>query len=133
MSPGSYDDLIGKPYELGGMGPETYDCFGLASEVLQRMGFPIDHDLASHWIRQYKPGEVDISDLTDHEVVYEEAPRRPGDLLVMRHPDSEQERATHVAVLVSTNLVIQATKKLGVHIIPFSKVEPYTVEVITWK
>jgi cell wall-associated NlpC family hydrolase len=33
-----FDDLIGKPFELGGRGPDTYDCWGLVAEMLRRMG-----------------------------------------------------------------------------------------------
>ena len=32
------DDLIGKPYEGGGRGPDSYDCYGLVVEVESRMG-----------------------------------------------------------------------------------------------
>ena len=31
------NDLIGKPYRLGGRGPDAYDCWGLVREVLRRM------------------------------------------------------------------------------------------------
>ena len=38
LSPRLYVDLIGKPFAHGGRGPSTYDCVGLADEVLRRMG-----------------------------------------------------------------------------------------------
>ena len=31
-------DLIGKPYEAGGRGPNTYDCAGLVVEMQRRQG-----------------------------------------------------------------------------------------------
>lgn len=36
-----YADLIGTPYKLGGRGPETFDCYGLLMELMQRDGFTI--------------------------------------------------------------------------------------------
>ena len=36
MSP-HLDDLIGKPFKLGGRGPDAFDCWGLVREVMQRM------------------------------------------------------------------------------------------------
>ncbi|QNI37531.1 C40 family peptidase [Edaphobacter albus] len=35
------DDLIGKPYRLGGRGPDGYDCAGLVVELLCRRNIPI--------------------------------------------------------------------------------------------
>jgi len=132
MAPGSWDDLIGKPYELGGVGPESYDCFGLALEVLTRLEFPLDFDIASQWMRKYTPGDVDPSILSQYECHVEDAPRKPGDLLIMRNPHSENPRATHVAVHIGKNIIIQSTRAIGVHVLPFQKVSEETVEVITW-
>lgn len=33
-----YEDLIGKPFKLGGRGPEEYDCYGMVMELLTRQG-----------------------------------------------------------------------------------------------
>jgi murein DD-endopeptidase len=33
-----FADLIGKPFEWGGRGPISYDCYGLVSELLNRSG-----------------------------------------------------------------------------------------------
>jgi cell wall-associated NlpC family hydrolase len=35
-------DLIGKPYELGGRGPDKYDCAGLVVECMRRQGLPLE-------------------------------------------------------------------------------------------
>lgn len=32
------DDLIGTPFEAGGRGPKSYDCWGLVLEVRRRLG-----------------------------------------------------------------------------------------------
>ena len=128
----TWDDLIGKPYKLGGSGPDSYDCFGLAVKALDRMGKPLDLSVAEQWIRKYKPGVVDPQMFSQHECEIDEIPRNPGDLLVCCNPESPQERATHVAVHIGRNLVIHSTKGVGVHIVPVRKLEPYISEVITW-
>lgn len=33
-----YLDLLGKPYERGGRGPDVYDCYGLVKELFERAG-----------------------------------------------------------------------------------------------
>lgn len=33
-----YTDLIGKPFEYGGRGPDSFDCFGLVVELYRRTG-----------------------------------------------------------------------------------------------
>ena len=36
-----YGDLIGVPFEYGGRGPDTYDCYGLVMECNRRAGIII--------------------------------------------------------------------------------------------
>lgn len=36
-----YKDLIGKPFSYHGRGPDSYDCLGLAIEVLRRNGITL--------------------------------------------------------------------------------------------
>jgi cell wall-associated NlpC family hydrolase len=33
-----YTDLLGKPFEYGGRGPDSFDCYGLAVELYRRAG-----------------------------------------------------------------------------------------------
>lgn len=33
-----FEDLLGKKFEYGGRGPDTYDCYGLCMEVYKRIG-----------------------------------------------------------------------------------------------
>lgn len=35
------DDLIGKPFKLGGRGPEYWDCYGIIIELAKRLGYYI--------------------------------------------------------------------------------------------
>lgn len=36
-----YADLIGKPFEFGGRGPDKYDCYGLVMEMYRRQGIEL--------------------------------------------------------------------------------------------
>ena len=36
-----FNDLIGKKFEYGGRGPNSYDCYGLTMEVCKRFGIKI--------------------------------------------------------------------------------------------
>ena len=38
MSEFVYADLVGKPFQWGARGPESFDCYGLVMEALRRMG-----------------------------------------------------------------------------------------------
>ena len=38
-----YDDLVGLPFQDGGRGPDSYDCWGLAMELFRRRGLLL-HD-----------------------------------------------------------------------------------------
>jgi len=40
LSNSIYRDLLGKPFKLGGHGPDYYDCGGLVKEILTRLGQP---------------------------------------------------------------------------------------------
>ena len=35
-------DLIGKPFEMGARGPDSYDCYGICLEVAKRAGVEIE-------------------------------------------------------------------------------------------
>lgn len=41
MSEVSVSDLLGKPFEMGGRGPDAYDCYGLCLEIAARAGVEI--------------------------------------------------------------------------------------------
>lgn len=123
---GTWDDLIGTSYE-------DLDCFECTIVVLQRMGFSVEADFTSQWIRSYIPGETDPEEILAYETEETDEPRKPGDILVMRSGTNPDSRATHVGVHIGKNLVIHSTRTVGVHVVPYRVVEPYTVEVISWK
>ncbi|MEV0220133.1 NlpC/P60 family protein [Streptomyces sp. NPDC050704] len=82
-------EQIGKPYEWGAEGPDTYDCSGLTSQAWQRAGRPIPRTSQEQWAELDR---VALSEL------------RPGDLVVY-FPE-----ATHVAMYLGDGMVVQAPR-----------------------
>ncbi|WP_200304593.1 C40 family peptidase [Streptomyces adelaidensis] len=80
---------IGKPYEWGAEGPETYDCSGLTSEAWAHAGRPVPRTSQEQWARLPR---VPLDRL------------RPGDLVVYF------PKATHVALYLGDGMVIQAPR-----------------------
>ncbi|MFD6285029.1 NlpC/P60 family protein [Streptomyces sp. NPDC060205] len=80
---------IGKPYEWGAEGPDSYDCSGLTSQAWTDAGRPIPRTSQEQWAQLPR---VPLPDL------------RPGDLVVY-FPE-----ATHVAMYLGDGLVIQAPR-----------------------
>ncbi|GAA3499388.1 NlpC/P60 family protein [Streptomyces prasinosporus] len=82
-------EQLGKPYEWGAEGPETYDCSGLTSEAWGAAGTPIPRTSQEQWARLER---VPLREL------------RPGDLVVY-FPE-----ATHVALYLGDGMVVQAPR-----------------------
>jgi cell wall-associated NlpC family hydrolase len=82
-------EQIGKPYEWGTEGPDTYDCSGLTSQAWAHAGQPIPRTSQEQWDQLQK---VPLSEL------------RPGDLVVY-FPE-----ATHVALYLGDGMVIHAPR-----------------------
>ncbi|KOV63283.1 hypothetical protein ADK64_21295 [Streptomyces sp. MMG1121] len=82
-------DQLGKPYQWGTQGPDSYDCSGLTSQAWEHAGTPIPRTSQGQWERLTR---IPLSAL------------RPGDLVVY-FPD-----ATHVAMYVGDGKVVQAPR-----------------------
>ncbi|MFS8198771.1 NlpC/P60 family protein [Streptomyces sp. CWNU-52B] len=80
---------IGKPYEWGAEGPDTYDCSGLTSRAWGSAGRPIPRTSQEQWARLPR---IDLGEL------------RPGDLVIY-FPE-----ATHVAMYLGDGMVVQAPR-----------------------
>ncbi|MEU7120641.1 C40 family peptidase [Streptomyces zaomyceticus] len=85
-------EQIGKPYEWGAEGPETYDCSGLTQRAWAAAGREVPRTSQEQWATLPR---VSLSEL------------RPGDLVVY-FPG-----ATHVAVYLGEGLVVQAPRPGG--------------------
>ncbi|MFC9647985.1 NlpC/P60 family protein [Streptomyces sp. NPDC056937] len=82
-------EQIGKPYEWGAEGPDSFDCSGLTSQAWARAGLTIPRTSQEQWSELPK---VSLREL------------RPGDLVVY-FPG-----ATHVAIYLGDGMVIQAPR-----------------------
>ncbi|MFD7893507.1 NlpC/P60 family protein [Streptomyces sp. NPDC059743] len=82
-------EQIGKPYEWGAEGPDTYDCSGLTQQAWARAGVSIPRTSQEQWDEL---PQVSLREL------------RPGDLVIY-FPE-----ATHVAIYLGGGMVIQAPR-----------------------
>ncbi|MER6131456.1 NlpC/P60 family protein [Streptomyces sp. NPDC001815] len=82
-------EQIGKPYEWGAEGPDSYDCSGLTSQAWDSAGHTIPRTSQEQWARLPR---VELAEL------------RPGDLVVY-FPE-----ATHVAMYLGDGMVVQAPR-----------------------
>ncbi|MFI8193208.1 NlpC/P60 family protein [Streptomyces sp. NPDC085946] len=80
---------LGKPYEWGAEGPESYDCSGLTSGAWAHAGTPIPRTSQEQWKRLTR---IPLGEL------------RPGDLVIY-FPE-----ATHVAMYLGDGTVVQAPR-----------------------
>ncbi|KFG02619.1 glycoside hydrolase [Streptomyces scabiei] len=82
-------DQIGKWYEWGAEGPDTYDCSGLTSQAWAAAGLTIPRTSQEQW-RQLK--HIDIQDM------------RPGDLIIYNSD------ASHVAMYLGNGSIVHAPR-----------------------
>ncbi|MFJ3304444.1 NlpC/P60 family protein [Streptomyces sp. NPDC086549] len=80
---------MGKPYQWGAEGPDTYDCSGLTSQAWLKAGHAIPRTSQEQW-KQLK--HVDLKDM------------RPGDLIIYF------DDASHVAMYVGDGAIIHAPR-----------------------
>lgn len=92
-----YTDMIGKPYERGAWGPDSYGCAGVALEILRRLGRDVGREAFT------SPGGEAWEAI--------EEPCQPGDIILSDGPDG-----SHVDVLLDyrRKSVLTALVGLGV-------------------
>ena len=81
---------IGKPYQWGGAGPNSFDCSGLTMRAWQRAGVSLSHYTGAQW---GETSRVAISDL------------RPGDLVFF---GSSGPTSHHVGLYIGGGQMIEA-------------------------
>ncbi|MEO6411010.1 MAG: C40 family peptidase [Pedococcus sp.] len=81
---------IGKPYQWGGAGPNTFDCSGLTMRAWQRAGVSLSHYTGAQW---GETARVAISDL------------RPGDLVFF---GSSGPTSHHMGLYIGGGQMIEA-------------------------
>lgn len=107
------DDLIGRPYRVGGRGPADYDCWGLCMRMAELAGRPLpeldvppDDDGRGRLIEQQRSGGFERLDKAE-----------PLCLVLLRVIDDSTALKWHVGtVLPDGRHFIHTTGKLGVHI-----------------
>lgn len=87
----NYTDLIGKPFQYGGRGPDVFDCYGLVMELHRRVGKHIPDVLSP-------TEQAKIASLVESEVpTWTPCERAPGAVLTMRIG----RHVSHVAMILS--------------------------------
>ena len=122
-------DLVGAPYGVREWGP-AFDCFTLVAEVYRRLGWdyilPLDLDAQVQEKREILVAMVDRDRWTT-------VPRCAlvGDIALIRGAnEANLGIARHCAVLVAPGMMLHATEKLGVAMVPWRKVRPFTVKSV---
>jgi len=106
-------DLIGRPYETGGRGPASYDCWGLCMAAAEKMGhrlpeleIPNDLDLRRKLVTVQRQAKFRRM-----------AGPKAGSLALFRIIDDENQIRWHVGlVLFDTHKFIHTTEKMGANI-----------------
>lgn len=73
-------ELIGIPYENGGRGPDSYDCYGLIKELMNRDGIEIPDYVSPDDKRRI------VAIFHSELRLWRECDRRPGAILLFRVP-----------------------------------------------
>lgn len=90
---------LGKPYLLGGAGPNSYDCSGLTMRAWEHAGVNVTRTSRSQYQRVKK---IEMSQM------------RPGDLVFWANNTNDPSTIRHVAIYIGNNQVIEAPSPGGV-------------------
>jgi cell wall-associated NlpC family hydrolase len=109
----SLNELIGRPYKVGGRGPADYDCWGLCMKVAEKTGdrlpdldIPQDDDLRGELVDRQRAGSFKRLDKPS-----------AGCLVLFRIIDDAGLIKWHVGtVLPDGRHFIHTTQKMGVNI-----------------
>jgi cell wall-associated NlpC family hydrolase len=103
------DDLLGKPFENGGRGPERYDCWGLVCEVFRRYGM----ELPDYRVSCLDAGLIDATYREERQnwITVERETAVPA-LVVMRF--NQIVFCNHTGVYIGSGRFIHAREKTGV-------------------
>lgn len=107
------NDLIGRPYKMGGRGPADYDCWGLCMRIAEATGSPLpdleipqDNDLRGQLVAEQRAGSFRRIDKP-----------AAGGLVLFRIIDDNGLIKWHVGtVLPDGRHFIHTTEKMGVNI-----------------
>src|ERR1051325_7200586 len=100
-----YLDLLGKPFEWGGRGPDSFDCYGLVKFVLGRNGINIP-DYPSN-----KSGVLNSLMILSEMRKFEKSNAEDGAVAVFRMDFSGP---SHVGIVVDRNAFLHITENTQV-------------------
>ncbi len=103
-------DLIGKPFRLHGRGPDAYDCYGLAIEVLRRYGKTLPD--AYYQDASRENNALVIADYIATHCMPLVDSWREGDLIVIRVAG----KPSHIGVYIGDGMYIHSSRSSGVKI-----------------
>lgn len=87
------ESQLGKPYEWGAVGPDSYDCSGLVMWAYAQVGVQVDHWTGYQW---NEGAHIPVSAL------------RPGDLLFFATDTNDPNTIHHVGMYVGNGQMIEA-------------------------
>jgi cell wall-associated NlpC family hydrolase len=87
------ESQIGKPYEWGAAGPDTYDCSGLVMWAYAQVGVTLDHWTGYQW---QEGARISTSAV------------RPGDLLFFATNTSDPNTIHHVGIYIGNGQMVEA-------------------------
>lgn len=100
-----WSDLVGKPFRLGGRGPDAYDCYGLVMEIGRRAGVNLpDLQSPEHLSEVASAIESGID-------LWEPCEAHPGAIVTLRVCDPK--RVSHVGVVLPFDQVLHAWAPAG--------------------
>ena len=97
-----FADLIGTPFEYGGRGPKSYDCYGLVMEMYRRLGIKTtDYGSSSQ-------GAEIIAMMMGRVPEWREVEPKPGCTILLKLPQS-----MHVGFMLPHKKFIHTTRSTG--------------------
>jgi cell wall-associated NlpC family hydrolase len=112
-----YSDLIGKRFEYGAMGPDTYDCYGLVREMFRRQGVVVP-EYSTKGLVTTGVGRA-LAGIRDWQLVEE----KPGVMALMK-----LQETLHVGYLLPYGRMIHTLERSGG--VCVERFEPWRVKLI---
>jgi peptidoglycan DL-endopeptidase CwlO len=104
------EEQIGKPYQWGGTGPDSYDCSGLVMMAYRAAGIDIPRTSQEQWAwgPRISPGKVE-----------------PGDLVFFVGADGTRTAPGHVGIVIGGGLMVEAySTGFPIRIAPYGDRDP---------
>jgi cell wall-associated NlpC family hydrolase len=106
-----YSDLIAKPFEDYGRGPDSYDCYGLVIEISNRMGMGIP-DFGSICSKH----SIAISEKIDKfKWIFEKIDKpQAGDIVLIKR--LFKKYPSHIGIMISLGSFMHTSEETDAHI-----------------